>query len=93
MTSNVKNEHAAARASKKQVDAEFYDCELTRLHDLMSEVLQRTEHGMRREAACMVAVGAGVFERDAISMPSRAKRAIRLMKDAIFMLDPNASAW
>lgn len=89
---NATNARAAARETKKQADAEFYDCELCRLHELFSDVLQGVEQGVRRDAACMIVTAAGVFERDAVRMPTRAKHAVRLLKEAIFMLDPKVSA-
>ncbi|WGS41940.1 hypothetical protein LFL97_19850 [Burkholderia sp. JSH-S8] len=92
MMTNATNSRAVARETKKQVDAEFYDCELCRLHELFNEVLQAAEQGVRREAACMIVTAAGVFERDAARMPTRAKHAVRLLKEAIFMLDPKVSA-
>ena len=91
MMSNAMNARATARETKKQVDAEFYECELCRLHELFSDVLQGTEQGVRRDAACMIVTAAGVFERDAVRTPTRAKHAVRLLKEAIFMLDPKVS--
>ncbi|KGS56429.1 MULTISPECIES: hypothetical protein [Burkholderia] len=92
MTSSVTNARAAARASKKQADVEFYDCELNRLYELFSEVCERTSSEYRCEAARMIVVAAAVFDRDSKTIPSRAKHAIRLLKEAIFMLDPKVSA-
>ncbi|ARL94668.1 hypothetical protein [Burkholderia pseudomallei] len=92
MTSSVTNTRAAARASKKQADVEFYDCELNRLYELFSEVCERTSSEYRCEAARMIVVAAAVFDRDSKAIPSRAKHAIRLLKEAIFMLDPKVSA-
>ncbi|NHH81710.1 hypothetical protein [Burkholderia gladioli] len=92
MTSSVTNARAAARARKKQADVEFYDCELNRLYELFSEVCERTSSEYRCEAARMIVVAAAVFDRDSKTVPSRAKHAIRLLKEAIFMLDPKVSA-
>ncbi|KGS41977.1 hypothetical protein X992_4541 [Burkholderia pseudomallei MSHR5492] len=92
MTSSVTNARAAARASKKQADVEFYDFELNRLYELFSEVCERTSSEYRCEAARMIVVAAAVFDRDSKTIPSRAKHAIRLLKEAIFMLDPKVSA-
>ncbi|XVJ96303.1 hypothetical protein NLY09_11785 (plasmid) [Burkholderia vietnamiensis] len=92
MTSSVTNARAAARASKKQADVEFYDCELNRLYELFSAVCERTSSEYRCEAARMIVVAAAVFDRDSKTIPSRAKHAIRLLKEAIFMLDPKVSA-
>ena len=92
MTSSVTNVRAAARASKKQADVEFYDCELNRLYELFSEVCERTSSEYRCEAARLIVVAAAVFDRDSKTIPSRAKHAIRLLKEAIFMLDPKVSA-
>ncbi|CAJ3000482.1 Uncharacterised protein [Burkholderia pseudomallei] len=83
---------AAARETKKQADAEFYDCELNRLYELFSDVIERTSNEYRCEAARMIVVAAGVFDRDSKTIPSRAKHAIRLLKEAVFMLDPKVSA-
>ncbi|KVA05251.1 hypothetical protein WI41_18195 [Burkholderia latens] len=92
MTSDAMDTRVAARASKKQADAEFYDCELNRLYELFSEVCDRTSSEYRCEAARMIVVAAAVFDRDSKTIPSRAKHAIRLLKEAIFMLDPKVSA-
>ncbi len=91
MITSATNARAMARDTKRQADAEFYDCELSRLHELFSDLLQCTEQGVRRDAACMIVTAAGVFERDAVRMPTRAKHAVRLLKEAIFMLDPKVS--
>ncbi|MDW9256944.1 hypothetical protein C7S16_3484 [Burkholderia thailandensis] len=40
----------------------------------------------------MIVVAAAVFDRDSKTIPTRAKHAVRLLKEAIFMLDPKVSA-
>ncbi|AOJ52377.1 hypothetical protein A8H32_05935 [Burkholderia thailandensis] len=92
MMTNTTNARAAARETKKQADAEFYDCELNRLYELFSDVCERTSDEYRVEAARMIVVAAAVFDRDSKTIPSRAKHAVRLLKEAIFMLDPKVSA-
>ncbi len=86
------NARAVAREIKRQTDAEFYDCELNRLYELFSDVCERVSDECRVEAARMIVVAAAVFDRDSKTIPSRAKHAIRLLKEAIFMLDPKVSA-
>ncbi|RPE23043.1 hypothetical protein DF122_05210 [Burkholderia pseudomallei] len=92
MMPNATNARAVARETKKQADLEFYDCELNRLYELFSEVCERTASEYRCEAARMIVVAAAVFDRDSKTIPSRAKHAVRLLKEAIFMLDPKVSA-
>ncbi|WP_244129881.1 hypothetical protein [Burkholderia gladioli] len=94
MSSNldVTDVREMAREAKKQADAAFYDRELIRQRERFAEAFARSADGARREAACWIAAAATVFERDAERMPSRAKRAIELLKHAVFMLDPKAPA-
>ncbi|ARL07629.1 hypothetical protein [Burkholderia pseudomallei] len=92
MTTDSLNVRAAARAEKKRADAAFYESELERQRERLSEARGRCTDEVRREAASWIATAATVFERDAERMPSRAKRAIELLKHAVFMLDPKAPA-
>ncbi|WP_436407738.1 hypothetical protein [Burkholderia cepacia] len=94
MTNSVNVTHArvAAREAKRDADAAFYESELERQRERLSEARGRCADEVRREAACWIATAATVFERDAERMPSRAKRAIELLKHAVFMLDPKAPA-
>lgn len=92
MMTHATSARAVAREIKRQTDAEFYDCELNRLYELFSDVCERASDECRVEAARMIVVAAAVFDRDSKTIPSRAKHAIRLLKEAIFMLDPKVSA-
>lgn len=92
MTNNTSNARAAAREEKKRADAAFYESELERQRERLSEARGRCSDEVRREAACGIATAATVFERDAERIPSRAKRAVELLKHAVFMLDPKAPA-
>ncbi|KWF01350.1 hypothetical protein WT55_30315 [Burkholderia pseudomultivorans] len=87
---DVTDARATARDAKKQADAAFYEGELERQRERFSEAHGRCVDEARREAACWIATAAMVFERDAERMPSRAKRAVDLLKHAVFMLDPKA---
>jgi hypothetical protein len=89
---NVTNARAAAREAKRDADAAFYDRELERQRERFAEAHAGCVDKGRREAACWIAAAATVFERDAKRMPTRAKRAIELLKHAVFMLDPKAPA-
>lgn len=77
---------------EKRADAAFYKSELTRQRERFAKALGQSVDEARREAACWIAAAATVFERDAERMPSRAKRAVELLKHAVFMLDPKAPA-
>ncbi|WP_186066317.1 hypothetical protein [Burkholderia gladioli] len=92
MTISTTSARVAARRAKKQADAAFYESELEHQRERLSEARGRCTDEVRREAACWIAAAAAVFERDAERMPSCAKRAIELLKHAVFMLDPNAPA-
>ncbi|AOR68198.1 hypothetical protein BBJ41_11995 [Burkholderia stabilis] len=92
MTNTATSARAAARRAKKQADAAFYESELTLQRERFAEALGRSIDEGRREAACWIAAAATVFERDAERIPSRAKRAVELLKHAVFMLDPKAPA-
>ncbi|ACQ97417.1 hypothetical protein [Burkholderia pseudomallei] len=81
-------ECSAARAAKKQADAEFYESELERHRDRFADAHARSNDEVRREAASWIAAAAAVFER----MPSRTKRAVELFKHAVFMLDSKTPA-
>ncbi|WP_254212166.1 hypothetical protein [Burkholderia multivorans] len=89
---NVTDARAMARDAKKHADAAFYESELERQRERLSEARGRCTDEVRREAACWIATAATVFERDAERIPSRAKRAVELLKHAVFMLDPKAPA-
>lgn len=89
---NVTGARVMAREAKKQADAAFYESELERQRERFSEAHGRCSDEARREAACWIATAAMVFERDAERMPSRSKRAVDLLKHAVFMLDPKAPA-
>ncbi|AOJ75286.1 MULTISPECIES: hypothetical protein [Burkholderia] len=92
MTNDTSNARAVARDEKKRADAAFYKSELTRQRERFAKALGQSVDEARREAACWIAAAATVFERDAERMPSRAKRAVELLKHAVFMLDPKAPA-
>ncbi|MBF3838262.1 hypothetical protein ISF68_01615 [Burkholderia pseudomallei] len=85
-------ERSVARAVKKQADAAFYESELERQRDRFADAHARSNDEVRREAASWIVAAAVVFERDAERMPSRTKRAVELLKHAVFMLDPKAPA-
>ncbi|GAB7536110.1 hypothetical protein [Burkholderia sp. 3C] len=87
---SVATARVAARQAKQEADAAFYECELERQHERFTEALTRGADEARREAACWIVAAATVFERDAERIPSRARRAVELIKHAIFMLDPKA---
>ncbi|PRG81667.1 hypothetical protein C6T58_12875 [Burkholderia multivorans] len=89
---NVTNARAAAREAKRDADAAFYESELERQRERFAEAHACCVDEGRREAACWIAAAATVFERDAERMPTRARRAIELLKHAVFMLDPKAPA-
>ncbi|WP_186023128.1 hypothetical protein [Burkholderia gladioli] len=89
---DVTDARVMARDAKKQADAAFYESELERQRERFAEAHVRCADEARREAACWIAAAATVFERDADRMPSRAKRAVELLKHAVFMLDPKAPA-
>ncbi|MFJ1211059.1 hypothetical protein [Burkholderia pyrrocinia] len=89
---SVTTVRVAAREAKREADAAFYESELMRQRERFAEALGRSVDEGRREAACWIAAAATVFERDAERMPSRAKRAVELVKHAVFMLDPKAPA-
>ncbi|MCA8291992.1 hypothetical protein [Burkholderia vietnamiensis] len=89
---NVTSARVAAREAKRDADTAFYESELERQRERFADALGRSADEARREAACWIAAAATVFERDAARMPSRAKRAIELLKHAVFMLDPKAPA-
>ncbi|KVQ45487.1 hypothetical protein WK03_15600 [Burkholderia cepacia] len=91
-TVDVTSMRVAARETKKQADAAFYESELERQRERFAEAHACCVDEGRREAACWIAAAATVFERDAERMPTRAKRAIELLKHAVFMLDPKAPA-
>ncbi|RQQ22996.1 hypothetical protein DF111_14610 [Burkholderia stagnalis] len=88
----VTSARVAAREAKRDADAAFYESELARQRERFADALGRSVDEARREAACWIAAAATVFERDAERMPSRAKRAVELLKHAVFMLDPKAPA-
>ncbi len=89
---NVTSARVAAREAKRNADTAFYESELERQRERFAEAHVRCVDEGRREAACWIAAAATVFERDAERMPSRAKRAVELLKHAVFMLDPKAPA-
>ncbi len=89
---NVTNARVEARKAKRDADAAFYESELERQRERFAEAHVRCVDDGRREAACWIAAAATVFERDAERMPSLAKRAVELLKHAVFMLDPKAPA-
>ncbi len=80
----------AERATKKQVDIDFYESEIAHQRDRLAEAYAHSADEVRRDAANGIAAAVAVFEQDARCMPSRAKRAIELLKHAVFMLDPKA---
>lgn len=89
---NVTTARLIAREAKRDADVAFYESELERQRERFSGAHGRCRDEARREAACWIAAAAMVFERDAERIPSRAKRAVELLKHAVFMLDPKAPA-
>ncbi|WP_432778267.1 hypothetical protein QZL74_15890 [Burkholderia gladioli pv. alliicola] len=89
---NIADVRVAAREAKRQADSAFYEDELEHQRERFSEAHGRCTDEVRREAACWIAAAAMVFERDSERIPSRAKRAVELLKHAVFMLDPKAPA-
>ncbi|RGF31409.1 hypothetical protein DW076_17555 [Clostridium sp. AF46-12NS] len=89
---NVANVRVAAREAKKQADAAFYEDELARQRERFSDAHGQCTDDVRREAACWIAAAAMVFERDAERIPSRAKRAVELLKHRGFHARSEAPA-
>ncbi|PXW18433.1 hypothetical protein [Paraburkholderia caballeronis] len=81
-----------ANADKKAADAALYAAQIARQRERYAAAYSRCSDGARQEAARGICVAAAVFENDAKRMPTRAKRAVELLKHAVFMLDPKAPA-
>ncbi|WP_070108379.1 hypothetical protein [Burkholderia plantarii] len=92
MTSEIMLTRAAAKAAKKRADSAFYGSQLTHQRERFAKACSASTDDGRRQAANQIVEAAKVFEQDARRMPSRAKRAIELLKQAVFMLDPRAPA-
>ena len=86
------SERDAANANKKSADSALYAAQIARQRERYAAAYSRCQDGARQEAARAICVAAAVFENDAKQMPTRAKRAVELLKHAVFMLDPKAPA-
>lgn len=88
----AKSDRDAAAAAKRAFDAALYASQIARQRERYAAAYSRCKDGARQEAARAICVGAAIFESDAKRMPSRAKRVVDLLKQAVFMLDPKAPA-
>ena len=79
--------HAASAA-----DAAHFAALMARQRERYAAAFARRNDAERSELARAIYRAAALFEADAKHMPSRARKAVELLKSAVFLLDPGAPA-
>jgi hypothetical protein len=82
----------AARTAELEKEAALYRVMIEYQRTRYSSAYDRCGDMERRDKASALAAVAPVFERDAVRFPKRAKKAVEVLRLAVFLLDPKAPA-
>ncbi|WP_232341692.1 hypothetical protein [Burkholderia pseudomallei] len=81
-----------ARAAQKLAEIEHYRALIAHQRERYIAAYNRCRDSPRKEVANSMIAAAVIFESDGKRIPTRLKKAVDVIKIAVFMLDPKAPA-